>query len=49
MTEEGKECLNWNSYFIFSQGSDPYSQYSDFDGLEENFCRYGRAFPRTVV
>uniref|UniRef100_H3DNH7 trypsin n=1 Tax=Tetraodon nigroviridis TaxID=99883 RepID=H3DNH7_TETNG len=39
MTDDGLECLNWNSYFIVTNGEDPYSRYSDFDGLEENYCR----------
>lgn len=48
-TEDGLECLNWNSNFVFTNGDDPYSQYSDFDGLEENYCRYGCSVPHTVV
>ncbi|XP_044193800.1 hyaluronan-binding protein 2-like [Thunnus albacares] len=40
MTEEGKECLDWHSYFILLNGDDPFTLYSDFTGLEyNNHCR----------
>ncbi|XP_070708353.1 hyaluronan-binding protein 2-like [Pempheris klunzingeri] len=38
-TDEGQECLDWHSYFILSQGEDPFVTYSDFAGLEYNYCR----------
>ncbi len=39
-TENGEECLDWRSYFILEHGENPFTTYSDFDGLEENHCRY---------
>lgn len=39
-TDDGHECLNWNSYFILTNGEDPFTLYSDFNGLEDNHCRY---------
>ncbi|KAI3365241.1 hypothetical protein L3Q82_010332 [Scortum barcoo] len=36
MTDEGHECLDWNSYFILSKGEDPFKVYADFPGLERN-------------
>uniref|UniRef100_A0A3Q3EGG7 trypsin n=1 Tax=Labrus bergylta TaxID=56723 RepID=A0A3Q3EGG7_9LABR len=40
VTEGGMECLDWNSYFILSQGEDPFTMYSDFPGLGyNNDCR----------
>lgn len=40
VTDDGQECLNWNSYFILTNGEDPHSLYPDFNGLEDNYCRY---------
>ncbi|XP_076616569.1 factor VII-activating protease-like [Chaetodon auriga] len=39
VTEGGKDCLDWHSYFILKNGEDPFVTYSDFDGLENNYCR----------
>ncbi|KAJ4941054.1 hypothetical protein JOQ06_027341 [Pogonophryne albipinna] len=37
---DGQECLDWHSYFIVSNGEDPFTMYSDFTGLElNNHCR----------
>ncbi|KAF3853634.1 hypothetical protein F7725_014322 [Dissostichus mawsoni] len=37
---DGRECLDWHSYFIVSNGEDPFTMYSDFTGLEQNnHCR----------
>ncbi|XP_042341984.1 hyaluronan-binding protein 2-like [Plectropomus leopardus] len=39
-TEDGYECLHWNSHFILERGVDPFSTYEDKDGLgHHNFCR----------
>ncbi|KAM4607900.1 hyaluronan-binding protein 2-like [Polymixia lowei] len=39
-TEEGFQCLHWNSYFILKKGTDPFTAYEDADGLgPHNFCR----------
>ncbi|XP_074519883.1 factor VII-activating protease-like [Halichoeres trimaculatus] len=39
-TDNGKDCLDWNSYFILATGEDPFTMYSDFTGLEyNNHCR----------
>lgn len=38
-TENGTECLDWHSNFIIAYREDPYTVYSDFDGLENNYCR----------
>ncbi|CAJ1081013.1 hyaluronan-binding protein 2-like [Xyrichtys novacula] len=38
-TEDGQECLDWNSFFVRSQGEDPITMYPD-TGLESNnYCR----------
>lgn len=43
MTETGKQCLDWHSYFILAKGEDPFVLYSDFKGLEKNnHCRYSQ-------
>lgn len=43
MTEDGQECLDWHSYFIFANGQDPFTMYSEFKGLEKNnHCRYNQ-------
>ncbi|KAG7282339.1 hypothetical protein CRUP_002727 [Coryphaenoides rupestris] len=40
VTETGVECLYWNSAFIPRKGSNPFSDYPDFDGIgEHNSCR----------
>ncbi|XP_068162005.1 hyaluronan-binding protein 2 [Antennarius striatus] len=39
MTEDGLECLDWHSFFILANGEDPFTLYSDFNGLEDNHCR----------
>ena len=42
-TENGDECLYWNSHFILEKGGDPFSDFEDSDGLgPHNFCRLGR-------
>ncbi|XP_029962781.1 hyaluronan-binding protein 2 [Salarias fasciatus] len=39
-TDDGDECLFWNSHFILQSGSDPFQTYEDQDGLgHHNFCR----------
>lgn len=38
-TESGVECLDWHSNFILAFRDDPYSVYSDFNGLQDNYCR----------
>ncbi|XP_041819306.1 hyaluronan-binding protein 2-like [Chelmon rostratus] len=38
-TENGTPCLDWNSNFILLNGDDPFIEYSDFDGLDNNHCR----------
>ncbi|XP_034564557.1 hyaluronan-binding protein 2-like [Notolabrus celidotus] len=38
-TEDGRECMDWNSYSILAAGDDPFASYSDFTGLESNLCR----------
>ncbi|XP_036402545.1 hyaluronan-binding protein 2-like [Megalops cyprinoides] len=39
-TEDGDDCLYWNSYFILEKGTDPFSSYEDDDGLgPHNHCR----------
>ncbi|KAJ3610701.1 hypothetical protein NHX12_022793 [Muraenolepis orangiensis] len=38
-TEDGDECLYWNSYFILKNGADPFSTFENSDGLgRHNFC-----------
>uniref|UniRef100_UPI0037E80B42 hyaluronan-binding protein 2-like n=1 Tax=Semicossyphus pulcher TaxID=241346 RepID=UPI0037E80B42 len=40
VTEDGRDCLDWHSFFILAQGEDPFTMYSDFPGLEyNNDCR----------
>uniref|UniRef100_A0A668AL98 trypsin n=1 Tax=Myripristis murdjan TaxID=586833 RepID=A0A668AL98_9TELE len=39
-TDDGKECLYWNSHFILEKGVNPFSSFEDEDGLgPHNFCR----------
>ncbi|XP_061084004.1 hyaluronan-binding protein 2-like [Conger conger] len=39
-TEDGDECLFWNSHFILDQGTDPFTMFEDEDGLgPHNHCR----------
>ncbi|KAI1894346.1 hypothetical protein AGOR_G00114870 [Albula goreensis] len=39
-TEDGYECLHWNSDFILDKGTDPFSKYEDVNGLgPHNYCR----------
>ncbi|XP_046886233.1 hyaluronan-binding protein 2-like [Hypomesus transpacificus] len=39
-TDDGDECLYWNSHFILSRGTNPFSSYEDAEGLgPHNFCR----------
>ncbi|KAF7669071.1 hypothetical protein LDENG_00245390 [Lucifuga dentata] len=39
-TDDGDECLYWNSHFILENGADPFSSFEDKDGLgPHNFCR----------
>ncbi|XP_056147952.1 hyaluronan-binding protein 2-like [Lampris incognitus] len=39
-TDDGDECLYWNSHFILEEGIDPFSSYKNNDGLgPHNFCR----------
>lgn len=39
MTENRTECLDWHSNAILAYREDPYVVYSDFDGLQKNYCR----------
>ncbi|XP_062287067.1 hyaluronan-binding protein 2-like [Scomber scombrus] len=39
-TDEGNECLHWNSHFILEKGKDPFKSFVNPDGLgPHNFCR----------
>ncbi|XP_008428540.2 hyaluronan-binding protein 2 [Poecilia reticulata] len=39
-TDDGFECLYWNSHFILENGIDPFNSFEDDDGLgPHNFCR----------
>ncbi|XP_059179764.1 hyaluronan-binding protein 2-like [Centropristis striata] len=39
-TDDGHECLYWNSHFILENGADPFNSFEDSDGLgPHNFCR----------
>ncbi|CAJ1067848.1 hyaluronan-binding protein 2-like [Xyrichtys novacula] len=39
-TDDGDECLQWNSHFILARGVDPFDTFEDKDGLgPHNFCR----------
>ncbi|CAL8258326.1 unnamed protein product [Lota lota] len=39
-TEDGDECLYWNSHFILERGANPFSNFENRDGLgPHNFCR----------
>ncbi|XP_053189398.1 hyaluronan-binding protein 2-like [Scomber japonicus] len=39
-TDDGNECLYWNSHFILEKGTDPFNSFEDPDGLgPHNFCR----------
>ncbi|XP_044070372.1 hyaluronan-binding protein 2-like isoform X2 [Siniperca chuatsi] len=39
-TDDGDECLFWNSHFILEKGVDPFNSFEDKDGLgPHNFCR----------
>lgn len=41
-TDDGDDCLFWNSFFILGQGINPFTTYEDAHGLgRHNFCRYG--------
>ncbi|XP_062851826.1 hyaluronan-binding protein 2-like [Trichomycterus rosablanca] len=39
-TDDGDDCLFWNSHFILGQGINPFTTYEDAHGLgRHNFCR----------
>ncbi|XP_070772348.1 hyaluronan-binding protein 2-like [Enoplosus armatus] len=39
-TDDGDECLYWNSHFILEKGADPFNSFEDINGLgPHNFCR----------
>ncbi|KAI4889256.1 hypothetical protein NFI96_031961 [Prochilodus magdalenae] len=39
-TEDGDDCLFWNSHFILNKGINPFTAYEDAHGLgPHNFCR----------
>ncbi|XP_037637288.1 hyaluronan-binding protein 2-like isoform X1 [Sebastes umbrosus] len=39
-TDDGQECLYWNSHFILDNGVDPFNSFEDSNGLgPHNFCR----------
>lgn len=41
-TDDGDECLYWNSHFILDKGTNPFNAFEDSDGLgPHNFCRSG--------
>lgn len=41
-TDNGNECLYWNSHFVLVKGTNPFTAYQDKDGLgSHNFCRSG--------
>lgn len=41
-TDDGDECLYWNSHFILEAGANPFNSFEDKDGLgPHNFCRSG--------
>uniref|UniRef100_A0A3P8VWF6 trypsin n=1 Tax=Cynoglossus semilaevis TaxID=244447 RepID=A0A3P8VWF6_CYNSE len=47
-TDDGDECLYWNSHFILDKGTNPFNAFEDSDGLgPHNFCRnpYGESMP----
>ncbi|XP_035028340.2 hyaluronan-binding protein 2 [Hippoglossus stenolepis] len=47
-SDDGDECLHWNSHFILNQGTNPFTAFEDPDGLgPHNFCRNpdGSAMP----
>jgi len=40
VTEEGDECLDWNSEFILDKGLFPATSFASGEGLgQHNFCR----------
>ena len=48
-TEDGDECLYWNSHFILENGADPFSDLENDDGLgPHNFCRSARVPGKTA-
>ena len=39
-TDDGDECLHWNSHFILENGINPFTSFEDQDGLgPHNHCR----------
>lgn len=41
-TDDGHECLYWNSHFILESGKNPFKSFENEDGLgPHNFCRSG--------
>uniref|UniRef100_A0A3B4AD95 Kringle domain-containing protein n=1 Tax=Periophthalmus magnuspinnatus TaxID=409849 RepID=A0A3B4AD95_9GOBI len=39
-TDDGHECLYWNSHFLLDSGTDPFNSNEDENGLgPHNFCR----------
>lgn len=41
-TDDGDECLYWNSHFLLENGVNPFNSFEDKDGLgPHNFCRSG--------
>ncbi|KAM9727597.1 hyaluronan-binding protein 2 [Menidia menidia] len=46
-TDDGIDCLYWNSHFILEGGADPFNSFEDKDGLgPHNFCRNPDGEPR---
>ncbi|KAK5611483.1 hypothetical protein CRENBAI_016054 [Crenichthys baileyi] len=46
-TEDGDDCLYWNSHFILNNGADPFNSFENKEGLgPHNFCRNPDGEPR---
>ncbi|KAM9425850.1 hyaluronan-binding protein 2 [Pholidichthys leucotaenia] len=39
ITENGQMCLDWNSYIVLQHGESPFTTYTNFTELENNYCR----------
>ncbi|XP_061601620.1 hyaluronan-binding protein 2-like [Cololabis saira] len=46
-TDDGDDCLYWNSHFLLENGADPFNAFEDSDGLgPHNFCRNPDSEPK---